>query len=270
MKLWNNTICANDIGTFMSVIFNRFSNDSKGFLYHTSKLEKTLKNDIQNRNKIIDIKLDNPFILYNNIIKENIIDNKLYSDEYIENNNSKINLSENLCIDKSGENFIKENFLKLRPYQIEAISKLILLWYGIKLLYLPCGTGKTIIYNEFLKHSNFKNVFIFSPLMILTEQNLENTIKYLPNYNHILVDTNGTRDFNVIKENLNKNTVYSSTFKSAEDIISKIFDSKEECILSEDTILIVDEAHNLLNLNNLIKIIQKFNKVLLVTATPPV
>ena len=40
--------------------------------------------------------------------------------------------------------------------------------------------------------------------------------------------------------------------------------------LSEDTILIVDKAHNLLNLNNLLKIVKKFNKVLLVTATPPI
>jgi hypothetical protein len=57
IKLWNNTICANDLGTFISVIFNRFSNESKGYLYHTSKLEKTFKNDIINRNKIIEIKL---------------------------------------------------------------------------------------------------------------------------------------------------------------------------------------------------------------------
>jgi len=33
--------------------------------------------------------------------------------------------------------------------------------------------------------------------------------------------------------------------------------------------LIVDEAHNLLNLDNLVNLIQKFNKVLLVTSTPP-
>ena len=105
---------------------------------------------------------------------------------------------------------------------------------------------------------------------MLTEQNLDNIKIYLPNYNHILVDVNGTRDFNVIKENLNKYTVFSSTFKSAEEVISKIFNSEEGCILSEDTILIVDEAHNLLNLDKLIKIVQKFNKVLLVTATPPI
>jgi hypothetical protein len=92
MKLWNNTICANDLGTFISVIFNRFSNESKGYLYHTSKLEKTLKYDILNRNKIIEIKINNPYI--NNEIKSDIIINKEILD------------------------------IKLRPYQIEAIEKL--------------------------------------------------------------------------------------------------------------------------------------------------
>jgi len=232
MKLWNNTICANDLGTFISVIFNRFSNDSKGYLYHTSKLEKILNNDIINKNKIIEIKIDNPFI------KKDNVDFDISS-------------------------------IKLRPYQIEAINKLNENWNGIKSLILPCGTGKTIIFNEYLKQNKFKNIFIFSPLTMLTEQNLDNIKKYIPNYNHILVDVNGTRDLSIIKENLNKYTIFSSTFKSAEEIISKIFDFEDEPVLSNDTILIVDEAHNLLNLNNLIKTVQHFNKVLLVTATPP-
>ena len=235
MKLWNNTICANDLGTFISVIFNRFSDESKGYLYHTSKLEKILKGDINNRNKIIEIKIDNPF-------------------------NNELNIN---------KPFINNEVLdiKLRPYQVEAIQKLNENWDGIKSLILPCGTGKTTIFNEYLKQNNFKNIFIFSPLTMLTEQNLDNIKKYIPNYNHILVDCNGTRDINIINKNLNEYTIFSSTFKSAEEVISKIFE--ENNILLGDSILIVDEAHNLLNLNNLIKTVKSFNKVLLVTATPP-
>jgi len=243
MKLWNNTICANDIGTFMSVIFNRFSNNSKGYLYHTSKLEKILKNDIMNTNKIIEIPIMNPFI-----------NNEL--------NNSFIDIKENI------NNEFNSSSIKLRPYQIDAIKKLNQDWYGIKSLILPCGTGKTTIFNQYLAENKFKNIFIFSPLTMLTEQNLDSIKKYLPSYKHILVDINGTRDFNIIKDNLNKYTVFSSTFKSAQEVISKIF-KEDVCILSEETILIIDEAHNLLNLNYLVKIVRKFNKVLLVTATPP-
>ena len=136
MKLWKNTICANDLGTFMSVIFNRFSTISKGYLYHTSKLEKILKNDIINGNKIIDIRLNNPF----------------------DNDN-----------DNNNNNYYNNNLqIKKRPYQLEAIKKLNEEWNGIKLLYLPCGTGKTVIFCEYLKENNFKNIFIFSPLTMLT------------------------------------------------------------------------------------------------------
>ena len=36
----------------------------------------------------------------------------------------------------------------------------------------------------------------------------DNIKKYIPNYNHILVDVNGTRDLSIIKENLNKYTIF--------------------------------------------------------------
>ena len=90
VKLWNNTICANDLGTFTSVLINRFSEKSKGYLYHTSNLEKTFENDIKRKNKFISIKIDNPYI---------------------------------------GETInFKNNNIILRPYQIEAIEKLQTNW----------------------------------------------------------------------------------------------------------------------------------------------
>jgi len=198
VKLWNNTICANDLGTFTSVLFHRFSDESKGYLYHTSNLEKTFEKDIKKKNKIISIKIDNP---------------------YLEEKNNKNN-------DKN---------IFLRPYQIEAINCLKKDWKGIKSLILPCGTGKTIIFSEYLKFKKFKNVFIFSPLTILTEQNLDVTKKYLPEYNSVLVDVNGTLDFNDILINLNKNTIFSSTFRSAENLISKIFTINNNYNLSNNT-----------------------------------
>ena len=47
VKLWNETICAKHLGTFTSVIINRFSELSKGYLYYTSQLENTFENDIK-------------------------------------------------------------------------------------------------------------------------------------------------------------------------------------------------------------------------------
>ena len=231
MKLWNNTLCANKLGTFLSVIYNRFNENSNGYLYHTSNLEKTLQKDISIKNRIISIKVDNPY--------ENIINS-----DY-------------------------KNNIILRPYQIEAISKLNQGWNGIKSLNVPCGCGKTIIFSEHLKDSFYKNVFIFSPLKFLTEQNLERIKSYLPKYNHLLIDSDGTRDINDIINKLDKNTVYSCTFRSASDIIVELFNNEYNFDIN-NTLLIVDEAHNLLNNTKLIELCKSFHKVLLVTATPSI
>jgi superfamily II DNA or RNA helicase len=233
MKLWNNTLCANDLGTFLSVIYNRFNENSKGYLYYTSNLEKTLQKDISIKNKIISIKVVNPY--------ENII------------------------------NYYTKNNIILRPYQIQAISILNQKWNGIKSLNVPCGCGKTIIFSEHLKDSSYKNVFIFSPLRFLTEQNLEKIKSYLPKYNHLLIDSDGTRNINDIIDKLDKNTVFSCTFMSASDIIIQLFNINLKCNFDiKNTILIVDEAHNLLNNTKLIELCKAFFKVLLVTATPSI
>jgi len=231
MKLWNNTLCANDLGTFLSVIYNRFDESSKGYLYHTSNLEKILQKDISIKNRIISIKVDNPF--------------------------------------KNESNYEPKNNIILRPYQLEAIYKLNEGWNGIKSLNVPCGCGKTIIFSEHLKDSSYKNIFIFSPLRFLTEQNLEKIKSYLPKYNHLLIDSDGTRDINDIIDKLDKNTVYSCTFRSASDIISELFNNGHNFDI-KNTILIVDEAHNLLNNIKLIELCKVFFKVLLVTATPSI
>lgn len=232
MKLWNNTICANHLGTFMSVIYNRFipkSSESLGYLYYTSKLENNLMNDFISTKKIIPIKVNNPF-----------------------NNNNT-------------------NNEPLRYYQKNAIENLMKDWEGIGLLNMPCGTGKTRVFCEYLKIIRPKNIFIFSPLKILTEQNLDSIKNYLLDYESILFDSDGINDFSNIHNKLNKNIICSSTYKSANNILFKLFDTKNKNKINlDETILIIDEAHNLLNLNKMIRFIEKFKKVLLVTATPPI
>ena len=64
MKLWNNdlTICADNLGTFLDVMLHNFSHESKGYIYYTCKIGKTFYNNCLKKNKIIPIKIDNPFL----------------------------------------------------------------------------------------------------------------------------------------------------------------------------------------------------------------
>jgi superfamily II DNA or RNA helicase len=216
---------------------------SKGYLYYTSKLENTLKKDILNTNGIlnsINLKYDN---------EENI------------------NLNNNL---KDESNY------ELRYYQIEAINKLNENWDGIKLLSLPCGVGKTIIFSKHVKDKQYKNIIIISPLKIHAKQNLKRIKNFLPEYNNLLLDSDseGSTNFDDLIKILDEKSIISTTFESAENLLSRLFQKNEEnelCLIKDlnNSIIIIDEAHNLINKNELIDIIKLFNKVLLVTATPP-
>ena len=242
MKLWNEKtkLTASDLGTFCQVLYMRLKKknyESKGYLYYTCNLEKNVKQDYSNNSDIELIYLKNP-----------------YENEHaIENNQLESNI-------------------ELRDYQINGISKLNEDWTGIKLLNLPCGTGKTIIFSSHVKYKQYKNILILTPLRIQAKQNLDRVKQFLPNYTSLLIDSDkeGIRDFEKIRELMNNNekNLFSATFKSGIDIFSQIFNNEHEFDLS-NTILIVDEAHNLINNDKLIKVVKSFPKVLLVTATPP-
>ena len=249
MKLWNtkNKLTAHHLGTFYGVLFCRFfikNAFSKGYLYHTNKLEDNVDSDIKNVNRVISSKID--------------------IDEFYKNLNSN-----NVVVN---DNIINNEFV-LRNYQQEALKKLNENWIGIKSLILPCGTGKTFIVSKYLENTHYKNIFIFSPLRIHANQILNYVSKFLPNYKKMLVDCDGIIDINEINKILNENCIISTTFKSAKDTISLLFD-KNNNFNTENSILIVDEAHNLtVNQNednkNIIDVINRFKKVLLLTATPP-
>jgi len=143
----------------------------------------------------------------------------------------------------------------LRYYQTEAITNLNKKWCGIKSLILPCGTGKTFIVCKYLEKQHFKNIFIFSPLKVHSKQFLNELRTVLPKYSSLLADSDKDGDLNInnMKKILNKKSIISTTFKSAVDSISLLLDDKFDI---DNSILIVDEAHNLINnddLNNIIK-----------------
>ena len=230
MKLWDNNLKldASHLGTFLDIIFNIFDDkDSHGYLYYTCKIGNTFFENCKKKNKIIPIKMDNPF------------------------NDIKIN----------------NNQIQLRDYQIDAIETLKKDWYGNKLLVLPCGTGKTIICSSYCKEMNFDNIFIVSPTIILTEQNCERFSEVLKDYNKVLIETNHCRDINEIKNYFNKKYIFSITFDSFEDLFNEILN--DNMLDLNNSILIIDEAHNLLNRTKIINLIDYFNKCLLVSATPP-
>ena len=274
-KYWNEKtyLTANDLGSFVNVIVFRLSKknkESKGYLYYTCKLQIDLKDDFLNSDGIM---------------------NSIYLPFNKEQNPLYINLK---------EDYSYETKLVKRYYQIEAINSLINKWSGRTLLNLPCGTGKTLIFCEHLLQKQYTNVFIISPLRVLVKQNLKRISNYLGNiYDNLLIDsdTDGTRDFDEIEKRLNKKCIFSSTYESCEDILAQLFydndnesnDSDNNTDDTNDTndtnntydinickfdlpnsLLIVDECHNLLNKDILINIIKKFPKVLMVSATPQV
>ena len=133
---------------------------------------------------------------------------------------------------------IDESLFTLRPYQQEAIDALDQEWNGIRLLHLPCGTGKTIIFNHHVKNKGYKHVFIISPLRVHVKQNLKRMKQFLKEHDSLLLDSDsgGTTDFEDLQEILKNPSIVSSTFISAKNVMKQLFftsDGEEE--LDEDS-----------------------------------
>lgn len=256
-KLYDAKVSANDLGSFYHVLFMRMKRInplSKGYLYHSSELQKSIKDDFLKEGSIISCKV--PFIQ---------------------------------------ENKEKEETIQLRYYQKDALKALSEDWgCNTGSMVSPCGTGKTVIFNQHIVDMDYKNVFILSLYKIHALQNLNVSKEYHKNnYEYLLVDSDtaksgATRDIEIIKEKLNKKCIFSITYQSAEDLLSQFFEEEdcddedmedgtnevEECkklvpkFDLSNSLVIVDEAHNLIHREKLIKILNAFPKTLLVTATP--
>ena len=272
MKLYERTLTGNDLGTYWQVILCRLFIKSKlarGHLYHSSKLEINLSDDIKNTDGIItSTQIKNPFL-------------------------------KNAIVSKTK---LEKDFV-LKDYQKEAIKILNkTLWFGIRLLNIPCGMGKTVICAHHLKDTDYKTILMASPLKIHAKQLLDRVKQFLPNHKTLLLDsdTGGSRDFKDIEKIIKGKSLISATYKSAEDLFGQLFNDEEsdddsdsdtdsddsECDSDADSecdsdaddkpkydlsnsLLIIDEAHNLMNNAKFIKLIKKFPKTLLMTATPP-
>lgn len=215
-KCWEEKrrICANDIGTFLSVVMNRFqvkNKDSKAYLYTKANLETNLREDIENGGHIETIRLDYPELP-----------------------------------DETTTTKKKPAKFQLRNYQVEAVNSLnTALQEGERngWLSMPCGTGKTSCYGEFGRQ--FKKVIILSPLRVSAQQNLHRLTHQLglKKQQTILVDCDHIREEKQVLDFWvdENNKLISTTFKSAETLLQEVLFSKN---LSKDVLVIVDEAHN--------------------------
>lgn len=157
--------------------------------------------------------------------------------------------------------------LPLRDYQVEVLAGLV---DGRNAVCIPCRMGKTLIAGHWTKRLKPRVVIAIAPLKVSVENLRERLACFLPGYAPLLVDSDagGTTDEKEIEvfleERLAKgeSVVVYSTFQSAEDILAK----RE---WEEDTVVLVDEAHNVVGREALCEWIQGFRRCLAMSATFP-
>jgi superfamily II DNA or RNA helicase len=231
-KYWKSRkLTAHDLGTLFSVIWSRLvqrNNQSCGYLYHTCNIQIDAMDDFRNNPNLHSIKLP-------------------YSH-----------------IEEHKDNTDETKYL-LRQPQIEALNALNEGWDNCGLLTLPCGLGKTIIVGNYLKNQSYKHIFFLSPLRQQTKQSKERIEKFIPQYMSLLVDSDndGTTDETYIFDMIEKQSCFLSiTYESFFNIFASRIDE------FEDSIIVVDEAHNIISNDDIHHIINDCQKSLLVTATP--
>lgn len=229
----NNKITASELGSFLSVIYNRLikkNPNNGGFIYSNCDLQIELADDLTNNSTIKHIKYL-PEVKYEK--------NKKNETEY-----------------------------SLKPFQIEAVERLDSGWNKNGGIFLPSGTGKTIILANHLRNSQYELVIVLSPIKLLTQQNGDRLKLFLPDYNYLLVDSDlsGTTDINYVQSSIDNNNkiLISSTYHSAVNVLDGLDLSKFNY---DHILLVIDEAHNICS--NIDQFIQKFSGYILqLTATP--
>jgi hypothetical protein len=130
--------------------------------------------------------------------------------------------------------------------------------------------GKTLIAGHWTKRLKPRVVIAIAPLKVSVENLRERLACFFPGYAPLLVDSDagGTTDEKEIEVFLEERTgkgesvVVYSTFQSAEDVLAR-------WEWEEDTVLLVDEAHNVMGRDVLCEWIQGFRRCLAMSATFP-
>jgi len=247
---YNNGLCVDDIsGIMMRCAFIR---DVNTFIYYTNCLSRNIRYTANISPYVVNIdcstKIDKLLEVY---------ENKIYFVKLPYEN--KINTIEDIRVE-----------IVPYSYQTEAVAtfKEHYQTNNRGILSLPCGCGKT--YTSYLISNDYKHIVILSPLREFASQNLNRFVEYgYDKNNTLLVDTDGNRDIDSIKEFIkdHQNVLISCTYNSM-DLIS-------ECLgLFKDALFIIDEFHNLSKANisddenNIFKLLMSDHKILFMSATP--
>ena len=250
---YNNGLCVDDIsGIMMRCAFERLNT----YIYYTSYLSSGIRNTANISSYVVHIDCSNR------------IDHKLF-----ETYEEKIYFVKLPYVNCYNCNLVKEDTkYEIVPYsyQTEAANKFKehFVTNNRGVLSLPCGCGKT--YTSYLISNDYKHIIILSPLREFASQNLNRFVEYgYAKKNTLLVDTDGIRDIDSIKEFIkdNDNLMISCTYTSM-DLISECLD------LFKDALFIIDEFHNLSKANisddenNIFKLLNSYHKILFMSATP--
>jgi len=236
-----NKVSANDIGTFYSVTrrLNKKNPLSKGYLYTSTNLEPTLAEDIH---------------CIGDIIHEKVLFE-----------------SEDKRKTRHQKKVVEEINLPLRQYQKDALESLKEEREGLATLSLFCGGGKTLIAGHYLSELKPKIIVIIAPLKISVDNLYQRMESFFNGYDHLVIDSDSgnTTDVDIVKAKLDedKPIILYTTFASAVNVLSEIFDENEE--LFEDSFCLLDECHNILNNTELCDFISRFYDGLLMSATIP-
>jgi superfamily II DNA or RNA helicase/cell shape-determining protein MreC len=257
---YNNGLCIDDIsGIMMRCAFNR---DVNTFIYYTSFLSRNILYTANISSYVVQIDCSNR-IDHTLFETSETSNNKIYFVKLPYENGNLDNL------DNPDKEDVKTEIVPY-SYQTEAVNKF-KEHYDTNnrgILSLPCGCGKT--YTGYLISNNYKHIIIISPLREFASQNLNRFIEYgYDKKNTLLVDTDGNRDINSIKEFIKEhnNLVISCTYNSM-DLISECLD------MFKDALFIIDEFHNLSKANisddenNIFKLLISEHKILFMSATP--
>jgi len=233
-KCWNpkKYLTASDLGSFLAVIFTRLMSRnplSCGYLYHTCRLQADVKDSFKYHPNLIS-----KLLPFNKIEETHIIGS--------------------------------EKDFELYPPQKDALIALKNGWENCGLVSMPCALGKTVLLGNYLRDIQPKHAIILSPLRVLTKQILDRIHPFIPEKECVLVDSDegGTTNIEDVKKVLENPCLISITYES----FLNIFVESGE-IEIEDALIVIDEAHNLIQYQQIMDYLNDLSeKSLLLTATP--